>query len=343
MKEHRKIDLRSDTVTQPTRAMREAAAAAPVGDDVYGEDPSMNQLESAVAEILGKERGLFMPSGIMANQVAIHLHTQPGDEVIADRLSHIYQFEMGAMAALSGTLPHVLDSENGLPDPDRVLEAIRPPLSYRSRTGLIALENTHNIRGGRILPRGGVSEVLRIAKEHEIPTHLDGARIWNASVASGVPEAELADGFDSVMACLSKGLCAPVGSVLCGTTGFIERARRVRRMFGGGMRQAGILAAAGLEALKMRTRLSEDHARAKILAEHLALCPGVAIDPSRVETNIIVFNMNGSREAEKFQHQLGAKGILVSRVGGLLRLVTHHGITSRNVQFVLDTIEEILR
>ncbi|HXH28369.1 MAG TPA: threonine aldolase family protein, partial [Candidatus Polarisedimenticolia bacterium] len=244
------IDLRSDTVTRPTATMRRAMAEAEVGDDVFREDPTVRRLEEVAAGRLGKEAALFVPSGTMGNQIAVNVWTRPGQEVVLEEQSHIYNFEMATMAAFSGVLARPVPGEDGCPHPDRVRRAIRPPVYYLSPAGLVTLENTHNMAGGTIAPQDRCEAIVRVARDGGLPTHLDGARIFNAAVASGRPAAELARPFDSVMFCLSKGLGAPVGSLLAGSRAFIEEALRVRKRLGGGMRQAGVLAAAGLVALE---------------------------------------------------------------------------------------------
>jgi len=250
------IDLRSDTVTKPTPEMRAAMAAAEVGDDVYLEDPTVNRLQERAAEICGKDAGLFVPSGTMGNQIAIRVHTSPGQEVITEQHAHIYEFEMAAMAVISGVLARPVPSADGILDWDSIRNAIRPKIYYRAQTGLIALENTHNMAGGTVYTRQQIRDICDKAHDAHIPVHLDGARIFNAATFLNTKVADLVDGCDSVMFCLSKGLCAPVGSMLVGSHSFIEKARGVRQLLGGGMRQAGVLAAAGLIALeKMPARL----------------------------------------------------------------------------------------
>lgn len=314
-----------------------------VGDDVYGEDPTVNTLEKTVADLLGMEEGLYVPSGTMGNQIAIHVHTRPGDEVIVDSWSHIYNFEMGAMSVLSGTIPRICDMGEQLEQTERIRDVIMPPLYYRSATGLIALENTHNLRGGQILPREQVKKVIGFAKEHSIPVHLDGARLWNAAAALRVPESELAKGFDSVMVCLSKGLCAPVGSVLCGSSSLISRARRVRRMFGGGMRQAGILAAAGLEALHMRDRLKTDHDNLAFLWEILKYLPGIVSEGVEIQTNILVFKCNPPIDPAGLMERLREHDILVSVIKERMRIVTHHDVSRAQVEYVASVFKDLLK
>ncbi len=341
------IDLRSDTVTLPTPAMRAAMAAAEVGDDVYGEDPTVRRLEERAAELLGTEAALFVPSGTMGNQVAIACHTYPGQEVIVEASSHIYNVELGTMARFSGVQPRVLVGDRGVFTAPQVALAIRPDLYYLSPTGLVCLENTHNAAGGRIWPLDGAREVLALAHARGIPVHLDGARIFNAAVALGVPAGELAAGFDSVMFCLSKGLGCPVGSVLCGSRAFIAEGRRVRKALGGGMRQAGILAAAGLYALEHHVdRLAEDHLHARLLAEGLAQVPGLSVVPP--ETNIVLFRIERGPDAAELCERLRARGVLASPAGAgtsprEIRMVTHLGISRPDVERTVDLVGEELR
>jgi len=281
------IDLRSDTVTKPTQAMRDAMAVAEVGDDVYGEDPTVIRLQELAAKMLGKEAGLFVVSGTMGNQVAIMTHTQRGDELITEAESHIFYYEVGDIAALSGVQARQVPGKRVIMDPDDVNHAIRDSSNIHfPRTSLIVLENTHNRGGGKVWPIEYVREIAGIAHERGIAVHMDGARIFNASVASGIAPDVWASYADSVMFCLSKGLCAPVGSMLVGSRDFIDRARKNRKRLGGGLRQAGILAAAGIVALEtMVDRLAEDHANAKLLADELARL-GYGSDPAEAETNM---------------------------------------------------------
>src|SRR5215213_10183600 len=288
------IDLRSDTVTKPTPEMRQAMARAEVGDDVYLEDPTVNRLQERAAELLGKEAALFVPSGTMGNQICIHLHTRPGQEVITEERSHIFNYEMGAMAVVSGTLPRPVRGENGILDWPSVEAAIRPRSTYYvAQTGLLTLENSHNMAGGAVMPLERMEEICEGARGAGLPVHLDGARVFNAALALKRDVSELARPVDSVMFCLSKGLGAPVGSIIAGTRAFIDRALAVRKMFGGSMRQVGVLAAPGLIAIeKMAARLEEDHANAQLLARGLAQIPGVTIDPEKVQTNIVIFDIS---------------------------------------------------
>ncbi len=341
------IDLRSDTVTKPTPGMRRAMAEAEVGDDVYGEDPTVKRLEERAAEITGKEAGLFVPSGTMGNQVAIAVHTKPGQEVVLEATSHIYNVEMATMARFSGVQPRVIFGDRGVFTAAQVQQAIRPRLYYLAQTGLVCLENTHNAAGGRIWPLSGAREILEVAHAHGVPVHLDGARIFNASVATGIPVSELVWGFDSVMFCLSKGLGAPVGSVLCGSREFIEEARRVRKAMGGGMRQAGILAAAGLYALEHHVaRLAEDHENAKILAAGLAQIPCLSV--TLPETNIVLVEILRGPTALELAERLKKKGLLVAPAGAgtearKLRLVTHLDVSREDILRTIDLFWEELR
>jgi threonine aldolase len=319
------IDLRSDTVTRPTAEMRAAMAAAEVGDDVYGEDPTVNLLERRAAEVFGREAALFVPSGTMGNQIAIRLHTQPGQEVIAESRAHILDWEMATTAVFSGCLIRAIPAEGGILTWKHIEPAIRERGSLRAATGLIEIENTHNMAGGRCTPLPVLEEIWEGAKERKLPVHLDGARIFNASTALGVDVKTLTRGFDTVMFCLSKGLGAPVGSMLTGSAELMERARIFRKALGGGMRQVGILAAAGLIALEqMSARLREDHANARLLAEALSHMEDVAIDLETVETNIVIFRLTGGLSAAKLVARLKARGVLASSIGpDAIRLVTH--------------------
>jgi threonine aldolase len=341
------IDLRSDTVTKPTPAMRRVMAEAEVGDDVYGEDPTVNRLQEKAAEITGTEAALFVPSGTMGNQVAIAVHTRPGQEVIVEATSHIYNVEMATMARFSGVQPRVVFGERGVFSAEQVRQAIRPKLYYLAQTGLVCLENTHNAAGGRIWPLSVAREILEIAHAHGIPVHLDGARIFNASLATGIPVSELVRGFDSVMFCLSKGLGCPVGSLLCGSREFIEEARRVRKALGGGMRQAGILAAAGLYALEHHVeRLAEDHENARILAQGLSEIPCLSVTPP--ETNIVLVEILRGPTAAELAERLKRRGVLVAPAGAgtearKLRLVTHLDVSREDILRTIDLFWEELR
>ncbi len=317
-------DFRSDTVTKPTAAMRRAMAEAEVGDDVFGEDPTVLALEREVAERLGHEAGLFVPSGTMGNEIAVCVHTRPGDEIVLEATAHIYLYEGGAPAFLAGAQVLPLPGEAGLPSLDAVAGSIHSADPHYPRSRLLALENTHNRAGGRVLPLDAITRLTALAHERGLVTHLDGARLWNASVASGIAEAEYARHFDSVSVCFSKGLGAPIGSALVGSRALIDEARRVRKKLGGGMRQAGIIAAGALHALRHhRDRLREDHARAARLAQALSVLPGLDLDPTTVETNILVIGVTG-REPDAWLAALKQEGVLAVGFGArAIRLVTH--------------------
>jgi threonine aldolase len=341
------IDLRSDTVTKPTPAMRRAMAEAEVGDDVYGEDPTVNRLQERAAEIFDKEAALFVPTGSMGNQIAVKLHTRPGTEVIIEERGHIYNFEMAAMAAVSGTLARPVRSSDG----SGILswEDIEGALHtggayYVAPTGMIALENSHNLAGGTLLPLERTEEICERAHSLNLPVHLDGARIFNAACALRTPVSELARPVDSVMFCLSKALGAPVGSMLLGTRAFIEEARRWRKLLGGGMRQAGVLAAAGLVALEETpSRLSEDHANAKRLALGLAELPGISIDPERVVTNIVLFDVSQTGlSADEICGRLQTRNVLASGFGSSIRMVTHYDVSGSDIDTALEEMRAIL-
>ena len=318
------IDLRSDTVTRPTPAMRKAMFEAEVGDDVYREDPTVRRLEEMASELLGKEAALFVPSGCMGNEVAVMVHTRPGEEVILEADCHIMNYELAAMACFAGVQPRPVQGERGFPSAAQVEAALRSPIYYNCRADLLCLENTHMMSGGRVYPRRRYEEVIEVARRRTLKVHLDGARLFNASVASGLPARDLAWGTDSVMVTLSKGLAAPAGSILAGSRGFIEEALRARKRMGGGMRQVGILAAAGIVALgTMIDRLQEDHATAKLLAGRLSEIPGFEIDPSTVETNIVVFRTTRIPAAELAERLRGEGVLCLYLAADLLRMVTH--------------------
>jgi threonine aldolase len=340
------IDLRSDTVTQPTPAMRRAMAEAEVGDDVYGEDPTINRLEERSAELMGREAALYVPTGTMGNQIAIHVHTHPGSEVVAEAGSHIFNFEMGAMATLSGALPRAVSTADGLLTPEAVDRAIQPSAGYRTPTSLVVLENSHNLAGGRVTPAGRMTELIAVARKHALPVHLDGARIHNAAAHLGTTAAELSAGCDTVMFCLSKGLGAPVGSMLVGSADTIAEARRVRKMFGGGMRQAGIIAAAGLVALdEVLPTLAEDNRRAHDLATGLAELPAIVLDPNTVETNIVFFSLadDSPLDAGQLAAKLADEGVLCHPLGGdSIRMVTHYHITDEDISRAVEITEKAL-
>lgn len=327
-----KIDLRSDTLTLPTPGMRRAMAQAEVGDDVFGEDPTVKRLEHRTAELLGKPAGLFVASGTMGNQVAVRAHTEPGQEIVLEATSHIYYFEGGGPAAFSGVMCRCLQGNRGMFTAADVAAVLRKPDVHFAPTRLICLENTHNRGGGSIWPLEQIRSIAALAKERGLRMHLDGARLWNASVASDIPEREYAAGFDSVNVCFSKGLGAPVGSVLAGSVEFIERARRFRKQIGGGMRQAGIIAAGALYALEhQRERLAEDHRNARVLAEGLAEIPGLEVDLKSVQTNIVIFRVTNCPASELVK-RFGEAGVLVLSTGpDTIRAVTHLGIDGEDI------------
>jgi threonine aldolase len=333
----RMIDLRSDTCSQPTPEMREAIARAPVGDDVYGDDPTVNELEAEVAALLGTEDAVYVPTGTMSNQVAVRAHTEPGDAVLLDQSAHVYMNEAGGMAALSGVLPKLLPGVRGVFTPDDVRAALGVPSRFSVATisapaKLLCLENTHNAGGGKIWSLEQMKSVTDVARERGLRTHLDGARLWHASAATGIPEKTYAQFFDSVSVCFSKGLGAPVGSALCGSRDFIKRARRFKQQFGGGFRQAGIIAAGALHAVRHhRARLVEDHAHAQLLAKGIADCPGIEIDPAAVETNIVRFRVK-HLPAGEFAERAFAKGLRVLPAGADgIRAIPYLNITREQI------------
>ncbi|MBW2091273.1 MAG: low-specificity L-threonine aldolase [Deltaproteobacteria bacterium] len=340
------VDLRSDTVTKPTPKMREIMAAAPVGDDVFGEDPSVNALQEKAADLLGHERSLFVPSGTMANQIAIKVLTQLGDEVLLESGSHPFNFESGAAAIISSVQLHTLTGKRGLMAPEQIEAAIRPDDIHCAPTRVICLENTHNRGGGSVYPVERVAAIRDVAKAHGLTMHLDGARLFNACVATGLKPVDYARYFETVSFCLSKGLGAPVGSLLCGNKDLIKEALRWRKVLGGGMRQAGILAAAGIYALDYHVeRLSEDHDNAEFLAQGLAALEGIEIDPSEVETNILIFTVTHPRlSAPDLAKRLMSAGVLVLPVGpDQIRAVTHLDVSRADVERALEVIEGTLK
>jgi len=340
------IDLRSDTVTQPTPEMREAMYRAELGDDVYGEDPTVNRLEQMGAERLGKEAALFVVSGTMGNLVALLTHCGRGDEVILGDRSHTFLFEQGGMASLGGIIPHTIPNQ---PDGTMRLEdiegAIRGDDVHFPRTRLICLENTHNVCNGTPITARYTAQAAQVARDHGLRVHVDGARIFNAAAALDVDVRELVRDVDSVQVCLSKGLCAPVGSLVCGSAEFIAEARRARKVVGGGMRQAGVLAAAGIVALEqIADRMGEDHARAKRLAAGFAEIPGLDVGP--VVTNILYFGLaeQVSKTPEEVVAGLAERGVRVlGRVGGRFRAVTHHWISDEDVERTIQAMREVIQ
>jgi len=340
------VDLRSDTVTKPTPEMRRAMAEAEVGDDVYGEDPTVNRLEQRAAELFGREAGLFVPSGSMGNLIAMRVLARPGQEIICEERAHILNFEMASMSALACCLPRPVRGLDGVLTWPLIREAIRPKADYRAQTGLIACENTLNIAGGVILPPDVGDEICHQAHAAGLPVHLDAARIFNAAVALDMSVRDLTRHFDSVMFCVSKGLGAPVGSLLVGSRDFIQKARIQRKVLGGGMRQAGILAAAGLVALeKSPSRLHVDHENAKFLAEGLARLPGVRLDPTKVQTNIIVFDISGTgMTTAEMSERLAAYRVYAYGVSpAFMRMLTHCDVDREGCQRALEVMERVVR
>lgn len=329
------VDLRSDTVTRPTKAMRQAMADAEVGDDVYGEDPTVKRLEQRVAELLGTEAALFVPSGTMANQLALRVLVKPGEEVLIGADAHCWAFESGALAALAGAQTQVLPGD-GRFTAAAVRKAYKGDVTWLSPTTVVAVENTHNMGGGTIWDRGELAAVIAAARELGMALHLDGARLWNAAAALGVPERDLAAGFDTVSVCLSKGLGAPVGSLVCSTTARIKACRRARKMYGGAMRQVGLLAAAGLHALDHhRARLADDHVHARLLADRLGL------DPATVETNVVMIPLEVP--AARVSELCGQRGVRINAAGASrLRAVTHLDVDRAGIERAAEVIREAI-
>ncbi len=338
------IDLRSDTVTRPTPGMRAAMAAADVGDDVFNEDPTVNALQERVATLLGKEAALYVPSGTMSNQICIRAQTQPGDELLCDARCHIYNFEAGGPAVLSGVTSRTIEGDHGILDLERLEDKIRPTNDHAVRTRLVALENTHNRGGGRIYPLENVRAISEWAHRNGLLMHLDGARLWNAVVATGIAATTWAGHFDSVSVCFSKGLGAPIGSALAGPREFIQRAKRIRKLFGGGMRQAGVAAAAALYAVENHIdRLAEDHRNAQVLAAAFRDTPGLRLDPPRVETNLLWVEVEPDLgSARDVAATLKGKGVLV-HVGGpqTIRACTHLDVSAAQVARAADAIRSL--
>lgn len=341
----RVIDLRSDTVTKPSPAMRKAMAEAEVGDDVYSEDPTVNRLQARAAEIFGREAGLFVPSGSMGNLTCIMAQTKRGQEVICEAAGHIYNYEMASMSAIGGVLPRVVTTEDGILSWERIAPAIREKAYYRPPTGLISLENTHNMAGGTVYPTETADLICDRAHEAGIPVHLDGARIFNAAVCLEQSVAAITKKFDSVQFCLSKGLGAPVGSMIVGSKDFIERCRVIRKMLGGGMRQAGVIAAAGLVALEEGPkRLHIDHENAQLLAQGLAKISGIRIEPQKVQTNIVIFDIaKTGLTSRQFVDKLGQRSVLGGAVdSSRVRLVTHRDVSRAEVEQAVQIIGEMI-
>ncbi|MBI3668232.1 MAG: aminotransferase class I/II-fold pyridoxal phosphate-dependent enzyme [Acidobacteria bacterium] len=338
------VDLRSDTVTKPTPEMRRAMAEAEVGDDVYGEDPTVNKLQAGAAEIFGREAALFVPTGSMGNLIAIKVWTHHGNEVICEERGHINQYELASMSAIAGCMPRTTSALDGILTWDLIEPLIRPKVYYRAQTALISLENTHNMAGGTVYPPEVAEDICEHAHAAWLPVHLDGARIFNASVALGRSVAALTRKFDSVMFCLSKGLGAPVGSMLVGSREFIEKAHVYRKLFGGGMRQVGVLAAAGLIGLEKSPQiLHRDHENARYLAEGLAAIPGIAVDPRKVQTNIVIFDLRGTgRTAAEFCAELAKRKVLAGPTDKYcIRMVTHYDVDRAGIDRALTALREI--
>jgi threonine aldolase len=340
------VDLRSDTVTKPTPEMRRAMAEAVVGDDVYGEDPTVNRLQQRAAEIFDREAAIFVPSGSMGNLIAIKTHARPGAEVICEQRAHINQYELASMSAIAGCFPRTTPAPDGILTWDLIEQLLRPKTYYYSQTGLVSLENTHNMAGGTVYPQEVANDICDRAHAAALPVHLDGARIFNASVALGRSVADLTRKFDSVMFCLSKGLGAPVGSMLLGSREFIEKARVTRKLLGGGMRQVGVLAAAGLIALEESPkRLQLDHENARYLAEGLAQIKGISVDPKKVVTNIVVFGVDTTgRTAAEVCADLGKRGILCGATDKhSIRMVTHCDVGRAGIDRARASLREVVR
>lgn len=336
------IDLRSDTVTRPTPAMRKAMAEAEVGDDHYGEDPTVNRLEALAASLLGLEAAVFVPSGTMANAMAIRILATPGDEVLAEERAHVVNYEIAGMATLSGVMARMVSTEDGLMTAEAIRRAVRPRGVYRSDLGLVVLENTQNLAGGVVQDVASTRAAIVEARAQGMRVHLDGARLWNASVALGVPPRELVAGVDTVMVDLSKGLCAPVGALLASSAENVRKARRVRKQLGGGLRQSGILAAAGIVALEsMRERLAEDHAHARLLGEALGRVAGVKVKP--VATNIVIGLLEEGTATEAVA-ALASRGVrAIAMDARTLRLMTHHDVSRDDCERAADLLSGALR
>jgi threonine aldolase len=338
------IDLRSDTVTKPSPEMRRAMAEAEVGDDVFMEDPTVNRLQERAAQVFRREAALFVPSGSMGNLTCLIAHTRPGQEVICEEKGHIYNYEMAAMCAVAGVLPRVISVEDGIMTWEQISRAIRPKIYARAQTALVSLENTHNMAGGTVYPNELANEICDRAHDAGLAVHLDGSRVFNAAVYLGEDVAEITKKFDSVQFCLSKGLGAPVGSMIVGSKVFVERCRSIRKMLGGGMRQAGVLAAAGLIALERGPkRLHIDHENAKFLAARLSEIPGIRINPAKVQTNIVIYNIKQTGlTSSDFLAELAKRKVLGVPVDAeKIRMVTHLDVDRKDVEKAAATIQEM--
>ncbi|MCS6884529.1 MAG: GntG family PLP-dependent aldolase [Acidobacteriota bacterium] len=340
------IDLRSDTVTRPTPRMRRAMAEAEVGDDVYLEDPTVEKLQERAAELFEREAALFVPTGSMGNLIAVKLHTRPGDEVILDSRSHILNYELGSLAAIAGVVPRAITTVTGHLRWPQIEDCIRPNIYYCAQTRLVCLENTHNMAGGTVMSAKETHEIVASAHARGLAVHLDGARIFNAATYLNLPVAKLADRCDSIMFCLSKGLGAPAGSLLVASRDFIEQARRVRKMLGGGMRQVGVLAAAGLVALEESpAKLAEDHLNARFLAEELLQLNGIKLHLESVQTNIVIFDISGTGlTSAELSAKLKENGVLINGISHTqMRIVTHYDINRNDCKQALSIIRKVLK
>ncbi len=337
-------DFRSDTITKPTQEMRQAMAAAEVGDDVHGDDPTVQKLENLAAKIMAKEAALFVPSGTMGNSIAVKVWTQELDEAIVEARSHIYNMESNHMAFISRVTPRPIVSNRGAMDPDEIERNIKKPTGHLPRTSLICVENTHNNWSGAVVPLGNLQAIREVADRHGVNIHFDGARIFNASTASKIPVKTYAKNADSLMYCLSKGLSSPVGSMLVGSQVFIDYGRRIRKLLGGGMRQVGILAAAGIVALtKMVDRLGEDHSRAKRLAVAIADLPGISLNPDHIQTDIVIFGFNHPKiSREEFLSRLRERRILALTVPQGIRFVTNKEIDDGHLDRTIEVFRDLL-
>lgn len=338
------IDLRSDTVTKPTPEMRKAIAEAEVGDDVLGDDPTVIRLQKYVAELFGREDSLFVPSGTMGNQVALKTVSEPGWEIICDRDCHIVNYETGGPAIHSSLLVNMITTERGMFTAERIESMVRPANIHMPLTRIVEIENTHNRHGGAVFPLSEIKRIRKVADKHNLIMHLDGARIWNAHVATGIPLVDWVKPFDSISVCLSKGLGAPVGSMIIGDASFIEKARRTRKLFGGGMRQVGIIAAAGLYAVQNNIeRLKEDHDKAKLLAEGFNNIDGIEIDPDSVETNIIIINIAGTgKGSEEIAARMEENGVRSIPFGGTkIRFVTHMDVSMEQCRKAVEIVSKM--
>jgi threonine aldolase len=338
------VDLRSDTLTQPSAEMRDAICNAQVGDDVFGEDPSINRLQEMMAEISGKDAALFVASGTMGNQICIKTHTQPGNEIIVERNSHLFNYECGSPALLSHVQVLPIDGQRGSFTADQVKAAIRPDNVHHPKTALICIENTHNRSGGTIFPFSEIEQISKIAKEYDIKLHLDGARLWNASVATGISIKKYCDLVDSASLCFSKGLGAPVGSIIVGSHEFIKQAHYYRKAYGGGMRQAGILAAAAIYAIENnQQRLAEDHKRARVLGDFISTLPGIEFDKASLQTNIVIFDVkNSGLSGQQVVDHLNEKGVkMLTFAGTKMRAVIHLHISDQEIESVINALKEV--